>query len=102
MLYFLCLKRLYLFFEDYVNSIKTKTEIEVITETEFSMSLKMTEIINKDPDYIFVLLTVRDMSIYRMEWFNKNRIFILNTEQLTRNSELRKIERYVEMGYKTN
>ena len=50
MLYFLCLKRLYLFFEDYVNSIKTKTEIEVITETEFSMSLKMTEIINKDPD----------------------------------------------------
>ena len=88
------------FFEDYVNSIKTKTEIEVITETEFSMSLKMTEIINKDPDYIFVLLTVRDMSIYRMEWFNKNRIFILNTEQLTRNSELRKIERYVEMGYK--
>jgi hypothetical protein len=36
-----------------------------------------------------------------MEWFNKNRIFILNTEQLTRNSELKKIERYVEMGYKT-
>lgn len=101
MLYFLCLKRLYLFFEDYVNSVKTKTDIEVVTETEFSMSQKMTEIINKDPDYIFVLLTVRDMSIYRMEWFNKNRIFILNTEQLTRNSELKKIERYVEMGYKT-
>lgn len=101
MLYFLCLKRLYLFFEDYVNSIKKKTEMEIITETEFSMSQKMTEIINKDPDYIFVLLTVRDMSIYRMEWFNKNRIFILNTEQLTRNSELKKIERYVEMGYKT-
>ena len=101
MLYFLCLKRLYLFFEDYVNSIKIKTDIEVVTETEFSMSQKMTEIINKDPDYIFVLLTVRDMSIYRMEWFNKNRIFILNTEQLTRKSELKKIERYVEMGYKT-
>ena len=60
----------------------------------------MTEIINKDPNYIFVLLTVRDMSIYRMECLT-NRIFILNTEQLTRKSELRKIERYVEMGYKT-
>ena len=101
MLYFLCLKKLYHFFEDYVNSIKTKTNIEIVLETEFSMSQRMKDIIEKDPNYIFVLLTVRNMNIYKMEWFNKNRIFILNTEQLTRKSEIKKIEYYIQNGYKT-
>ena len=41
------------------------------------------------------------MNIYKMEWFNKNRIFILNTEQLTRKSEIKKIEYYIQNGYKT-
>ena len=101
MLYFLCLKKLYHFFEDYVNSIKTKTNIEIVLETEFSMNQRMKDIIEKDPNYIFVILTVRNMNIYKMEWFNKNRIFILNTEQLTRKSEIKKIEYYIQNGYKT-
>ena len=85
MIYICCLQKFYHFFEDYVNSIISKENFHIIIEDKSHMLHRLQEIYVMDKNYIFIVITTPLMNLYKLEYFDKKRIYILNTEQLTNN-----------------
>ena len=100
MLYICCTKRLYKYFEDYINSFVSKETIKLILTTDNLLFEFMKRVSEKDDDYKFILLTIPNMSIYNIGFFKHSRVYILNTEQLTKDNEIKKIQFYKDHGLK--
>lgn len=100
MIYICCIEELYKYFKDYIKSIQSKCNIIIIVKNKEDIFMFMKEIAEKDKCYKFILFTISNMGVYNISYFNKKQIYILNTEQLSRDSEKEKIENYKKQDYK--
>ena len=101
MIYIISFKKLHHFFEDYINSIIKKININLLIEDRKDIITKMINIAEKDKDYKFIIVPAlpRFMNKCKLNKFNKNSVYILNTEQLSRNRKLKEIMNFQNMGY---
>jgi len=102
-IYILGLKKEYIFFEDYVKSLEykfklNKIEYEIVLKDRFTDSF----FLNKEINSYFLVL--HDLSYINIKDSTEKKIisktFVINTEQLTRTSELTKMLNYIAKGYK--
>ena len=102
-IYIIGLKRDYIYFEDYINSIISKLEVDNIPyilhlDSSISDSFFLTKNINSH--FIFI----HDLAYVNICEETEKKIIpqssIINTEQLTRRSELTKIIGYINKGYR--
>ena len=100
MIYIVCLKLYFCFFEDYVNSILFHHKVIQVIEPINTIYNKLKLITESDENYKFIILTTPKMYRYKLNNFDCNRIYILNTEQLSKGEELKKIIMYNKLNYK--
>lgn len=99
MLYITCLKKYYLFFEDYINSLENKLDFIKTIYPKNIIYNKLNEISKMDKDYIFIILTTNFMYSYKLNNFDSERIYILNTEQLSNKKHLHNILNFKKQGF---
>lgn len=97
-IYVVCLKRFYHFFEDYILSIKKNTNIKLIVEDYENLHKSLEHVRDNIKNYCLIFVTISKMNIYKLDKY-KN-IYILNTEQLTKKNEIKKIQNFIKKGYK--
>ena len=102
-IYIICLKREYIFFEDYIKSIISKLEVDNIPYiVHLDSSVSDSFFLDKIQNSHFVFL--HDLEFVKISEETEKKIIsqssIINTEQLTRRSELTKILEYISRGYR--
>lgn len=102
-IYIICLKREYIYFEDYIKSIISKLEVDNIPYIlHLDSSVSESFFLDKSINSHFIFL--HDLEFVKISEEVEKKIIsqssIINTEQLTRRSELTKILEYINKGYR--